>query len=88
MSLSFFNKMRAEEKARIEAEKKNAEILAEILADPDKPFERKEEAAVKIEVTEVPQTEISEKKEIEVEEKVEEKKTDAEKIGRGRKKGS
>lgn len=84
MSLSFFNKLRAEEKARIEAEKKNAEILV----DPDKPFERKEEAAVKIEVTEVPQTEISEKKEIEVEEKTEEKKTDAEKIGRGRKKGS
>lgn len=83
MSLSFFNKMRAEEKARIEAEKKNAEILV----DPDKPFERKEEVAVKIEVTEVPQTEVSEEKEVEVKE-VEEKKTDAEKIGRGRKKGS
>lgn len=85
MSLSFFNKMRAEEKARIEAEKKNAEILV----DPDKPFER-EEIAVKIEVKEeVPQTEISD--EIKVEEQVEkkeEKKTDAEKIGRGRKKGS
>jgi hypothetical protein len=75
--------MRAEEKARIEAEKKNAEILV----DPDKPFERKEEVAAKIEVKEeVPQTENIE--EVKVEEKTEEKKTDAEKIGRGRKKGS
>ena len=83
MSLSFFNKMRAEEKARIEAEKRNAEILV----DPDKPFERKEEVAVEIEVKEeVPQTENIE--EVKVEEKTEEKKTDAEKIGRGRKKGS